>query len=530
MKKYYLLTALICLIILSQCSQQVQIPRSKNVILIGLDGMGAYGFQEAVTPYMNEMAKDGALSIKARSVLVSDSSPNWTSMLTGAIPIQHGVTSNDWSPDNYNVEPSLKNKIGLFPSIFDDIKTQKPDYKVYAFRQGQGLGKMFDPSVPDKVINNRDGKQLINDAIETFITDKPEFLFISINETDHVGHVSGHKSQEFFNSITKYDSLIGKFVERLKEEMMLDNTIMIITADHGGIGLGHGGETPDEMEIPILLYGGSVTKGKIIEGVNIISDVASTVAGLLGVSMPRECVGKFIYEAFEPKTNVQYAPIPVIKPQSGFYKKPVEVILSADSPNAKIFYSLDSNEPTSESQLYEKPFIMNRTATIKAVAMVGRTLSKREQSFIRIADDNIKPAISFKYFENYNQIQVPDFKTFGKPVQRGLVYEFSLAELNLKNKDHFAIEFFSTIKIDNTEEYSFSVTSDDGAKLFVDGKLIVDNDGSHTRITKTGKAILEEGNHVIRVDYFDDYGSEFLEVTYESGTVPRQIIPFNKLH
>lgn len=83
MKKYYLLTALICLIILSQYSQQVQISRSKNVILIGLDGMGAYGFQEAVTPYMNEMAKDGALSIKARSVLVSDSSPNWTSMLTG---------------------------------------------------------------------------------------------------------------------------------------------------------------------------------------------------------------------------------------------------------------------------------------------------------------------------------------------------------------------------------------------------------------------------------------------------------------
>lgn len=530
MKKYYLLTALICLIILPQCSQQVHIPHSKHVILIGLDGMGAYGFQEALTPYMNEMVKDGALSIKARSVLVSDSSPNWTSMLTGAIPIQHGVTSNDWSPDNHIVEPSLKNKIGLFPSIFDDIKTWKPDYKVYAFRQGQGLGKMFDPSVPDKVINNRDGKQLFNEAVETFMTDKPEFLFISINETDHVGHVSGHESQEFFNSITRYDSLIGKFVERLKEEKMLGNTIMIITADHGGIGLGHGGETPEEMEIPILLYGGNVTKGKIIEGVNIISDIASTVAGLLGVSMPRECVGKFIYEAFEPKTDVQYAPMPVIKPQSGFYNNSVEVVLGADSPNAKIFYTLDSREPTSESQLDEKPFILNKTATIKAVTLVGKTLSKRVQSFIRIAGDNIKPAISFKYYENYNLIQVPDFKTFGKPDRQGLVYEFSLAGLNLKNKDHFAVEYSSDIQIDNTGEYSFSVTSDDGAKLYIDGKLIVDNDGSHTRITKTGKALLEKGNHVIRVDYFDDYGSEFLEVTYESGTVPRQIIPFDKLH
>ena len=118
----------------------------------------------------------------------------------------------------------------------------------------------------------------------------------------------------------------------------------------------------------------------------------------------------------------------------------------------------------------------------------------------------------------------------GKSAQMGLVYEFSLAELNLKNKDHFAIEFSSNLQIDDKGEYSFSVSSDDGAKLFIDDKLVVENDGSHTRITKTGKILLEKGTHRIRVDYFDDYGSEFLEVTYESGAVPKQIIPFNKLH
>ena len=48
-------------------------------------------------------------------------------------------------------------------------------------------------------------------------------------------------------------------------------------------------------------------------------------------------------------------------------------------------------------------------------------------------------------------------------------------------------------------------------------------------LLKPVKYLLIKGTHSIRIDYFDDYGSEFLEVTYESGTVPKQIIPFKKL-
>ena len=62
------------------------------------------------------------------------------------------------------------------------------------------------------------------------------------------------------------------------------------------------------------------------------------------------------------------------------------------------------------------------------------------------------------------------------------MYEFSLAELKLINKDHFAVQFSTTIQIDDPGEYSFSVCSDDGSKLFIDDKMVVDNDGS-PRIT-----------------------------------------------
>jgi hypothetical protein len=529
MKKISFLLILGYILFSFGCNDMEQTPRSKHVILIGLDGMGAYDFQRASTPCMNAMAMNGAISIKERCVLESSSSQNWMSMLTGAIPIQHGVTSNEWEPDNHNIEPSLKNKKGFFPSIFDDIKNQKPEDKVYMFYEWNGLGRMFDLSVPDKTESLKSGVQVMNKAVESFFNDKPEFIFIAIDETDHIGHLYGHESREFFDCISKYDSLIGNLAARLKKEGMLENTVVIITADHGGIEKGHGGETPYEIEIPILLYGGPVTKGKVIEQVNIIADIAPTVAGLLGISMPSECVGKFIWSAFQPKTETIYSPVPFISPRLGFYKDSVRISMRSDSPGAKIYYTTDGSEPTSGSILYLKPFSLSKSANVKAISITGNTPSKMEESSFRIAGANNLPAVHYKYFENCNEIIVPDFKRLGRPDRTGMMYEFSLAELNLKDKDHFAVEFSSVLEVEIAGEYLFSINSDDGSKLFIDDHLFINNDGSHGRITKSDKIRLEKGLHKIRVGYFDDYADEFLQVRWKSPSGNEEVLPFNRL-
>lgn len=292
-------TVFMALCLLFSYEAGARTPRAKHVILIGLDGVGGYGFERSSTPFMHTMAKEGALTLKARCVLESSSSQNWMTMLTGAIPIQHGVTSNAWEPDKHAIEPILKNKKGFFPSIFDLVKNQKPANKVYMFYEWDGLGRMFDLTVPDKVVYIKNGEKIMNEAVEAFFKDRPEFLFIDIDETDHAGHTFGHESQGYFDCVSKYDAMIGRLADRLKQENLLDDTIVIVTGDHGGLNKGHGGETPYEMEIPVLLYGGSVSKGKQIEQVPIIADIAPTVAGLLGVKMPAECVGKFISSAFE---------------------------------------------------------------------------------------------------------------------------------------------------------------------------------------------------------------------------------------
>ena len=54
--------------------------------------------------------------------------------------------------------------------------------------------------------------------------------------------------------------------------------------------------------------------------------------------------------------------------------------------------------------------------------------------------------------------------------------------------------------------YTLSLSSDDGSKLYVDGGLIVHNDGIHAMRTKTGKHNLCVGPHRLWIEYFEKVG------------------------
>lgn len=526
MKILNIFSFFLCLLILSCSAGQKQKHRAKHVILIGLDAMSARGVQRAHTPNFNYMIENGAVSIKARCMRSTSSSQNWMSMVSGANLEMHGVTDNDWEPDNKIIEPSVKNKKGLFPTIFDDIKAQRPDAKVYMFYEWTGQDRMYDTSVADKAVTGLDYDQTINQAIDAFFQDKPEFLFVSINQTDHVGHESGHESREYLDCITHLDNIIGRLVKRLQETNMLDETVLIITADHGGLGFSHGGDSEAEREIPIIMYGGSVTKGKVLEHTNLICDIAATVGGLLGVELPQECVGKFISEAFEPKTDKLYVPMPYVSPFEGFFKKEAEVTITGDVEGAEIFYTLDGTIPTNQSTRYEKPFKLDHSAIVRAIVYRNGQSGKIGEAQIRVLPEGQQPKVAYKYYENVMGKSLPDFNTLGKPLREGFVYEFSLDELNVDDKDHFAVLFTAKLDITKAGKYNFGIISDDGSKLFIDGKLVIDNDGSHSPDIKKGFAELTKGVHNIKVEYFDDYMGQKLELYYSFGDLPLQILPF----
>ena len=71
-----------------------------------------------------------------------------------------------------------------------------------------------------------------------------------------------------------------------------------------------------------------------------------------------------------------------------------------------------------------------------------------------------------------------------------------------KRQEWFAIDYTGRFWIDKPGLYRFALTSDDGSRLDIDDQTIVDNDGLHSAVTKSGSVELSGGIHRIRVQYF----------------------------
>lgn len=66
----------------------------------------------------------------------------------------------------------------------------------------------------------------------------------------------------------------------------------------------------------------------------------------------------------------------------------------------------------------------------------------------------------------------------------------------------FGIRYTTSVYIDIPGKYRFRLNSDDGSKLIVNGKKVIDNDGQHAPTSKHGDIVLKEGVHEFVVEYF----------------------------
>ncbi len=101
----------------------------KRVVIIGLDGLSATGFNAAKHPNLDTMIAAGVLSLTTRPVMPSVTLPNWTSHLTGSGPEEHGVTANSWTVLKHPLKAIDTDKDGYYPSVFKLLKEHIPNVK-----------------------------------------------------------------------------------------------------------------------------------------------------------------------------------------------------------------------------------------------------------------------------------------------------------------------------------------------------------------------------------------------------------------
>jgi predicted AlkP superfamily pyrophosphatase or phosphodiesterase len=270
----------------------------EHVVIIGCDGMSPDGVRKANAPVMKEMMREGAFTLHARGVMPTSSSPNWASMIMGAGPEQHGVTSNDWETNKYEIEPVARGTGGMFPTIFGVLRQQRPDAIIACFHDWDGFGRLFERQALDMIENPKGPTNTALRAIQYLREKTPTFTFIHFDHVDHAGHQYGHGTPEYYAAVGVADKLIGTIREAIRESGQAESTIVLVTADHGGVGKSHGNATMAELEIPWILTGPGVKRGhEIVTPINTY-DTAVTVAYILGIKPHPAWIGKPIVEAF----------------------------------------------------------------------------------------------------------------------------------------------------------------------------------------------------------------------------------------
>lgn len=108
-------------------------------------------------------------------------------------------------------------------------------------------------------------------------------------------------------------------------------------------------------------------------------------------------------------------------------------------------------------------------------------------------------------------------------VSSGIADGFNLK--GRKREQDFAMRFNGLIKAPKTGTYAFWTRSDDGTRLFIDGKKVVENWGDHAPEERKGAIELTEGDHEISLQYFNNVAGHELAVFWQPPEGARAEIP-----
>ncbi len=225
-----------------------------------------------------------------------------------------------------------------------------------------------------------------------------------------------------------------------------------------------------------------------------------------------------------PVLDKVYTALPDVQAEKTtvFIPGKITVRLSCVTPAAHLHYTLDGSEPQISSPLYDDALIFDKSVTLKVKAFAKGLLPSYTKT---VKFSFVDPQKNGLYCEVF-QKALTSLRSFNwrNPTDKKHVYRMSLDELETPGYD-FVLRYSGYIKIENAGQYTFYTNSNDGSRLYIADKLVVDNDGEHGLETRSGKIRLKKGFYPIKLLYFQSGGSKNLETFYESGSMEKTIIP-----
>lgn len=200
-------------------------------------------------------------------------------------------------------------------------------------------------------------------------------------------------------------------------------------------------------------------------------------------------------------------------------------IVTIESPNTATTNITNLSEGVYKFQLQVTD---NNGAIATSIVEVEVVASKESQVLLpALNPSNLVNGLEYKYFEDFNYTQLPNF-TISTPLKEGVADGFDISVAS--RHTGYSINFQGYIDIPSDGVYTFFTTSDDGSNLFIDDILVVNNDGLHGAVEKSGEIGLKAGKHKIASGYFQSGGGAIMSVSYAGPDIVKQVIPAGRLY
>ncbi len=282
----------------------------QRVVIFGVDGAGAF-FKDTDTPNIDRIFADGAITYNCITSTPSISAECWGALFHGVTPEQHGLTNASSVPYPMTSE---------YPSFFHVLRQADSECEMASFCHWNTINVAIVEYEEGLVKDTADSDEEITEKVIEYLDDHdPRLLFVHFDDVDSAGHSYGFGSETHLKQISTADALIGKIYDKLESKGVLDDTLVIVTPDHGGtieydengnITSGsHGGDTYEEMNIMVAIRGKTVKKGQI--GEMAIRDIASIVTYAFGLEQPEHWTSRVpsgVFEGVEATARRDYIP------------------------------------------------------------------------------------------------------------------------------------------------------------------------------------------------------------------------------
>lgn len=266
--------------------------RIRHVVIISEDGLRPDALTSVEAPVHEAVMKRGAWSLKARTIRHASTLPSHAAMLSGFDVKEHGLFWNSWKPERGWIH---------VPTVFDAAETAGGGSAAFV-----GKHKLKHIAHPGSVdVFSRPGyfcKKVVDQAARYFVEKRPQIEFIHFSDADDLGHAVGWMSDPQLEAVRHVDKCLGVLVDAVTAAGLEDETLFILSADHGGHGRNHSGKIPEDRLIPWIAWGAGVRQGTKLTSEIVTTDTAATALWALGYPSPPGLQGHPVMEAFDAET------------------------------------------------------------------------------------------------------------------------------------------------------------------------------------------------------------------------------------